>query len=35
MKTLVDKEEISSLEYDSYASSTRVALSQLQAAKES
>jgi membrane fusion protein, multidrug efflux system len=34
MKTLVDKEEISRLEYDSYASSTRVALSQLQAAKD-
>jgi membrane fusion protein (multidrug efflux system) len=34
MKTLVDKEEISRLEYDSYASSTRVTLSQLQAAKE-
>jgi len=34
MKTLVDKEEISRLEYDSYASATRVALSQLQAAKD-
>jgi len=34
MKTLVDKEEISRLEYDSYASSTRVSLSQLQAAKD-
>ncbi len=34
MKTLVDKEEISRLEYDSYASSVRVALSQLQAAKD-
>jgi len=34
MKTLVDKEEISRLEYDSYASTTRVALSQLQAAKD-
>ena len=34
MKALVDKEEISRLEYDSYASSTRVALSQLQAAKD-
>jgi membrane fusion protein, multidrug efflux system len=34
MKTLVDKEEISRLEYDSYASSTRVALSQLQAARD-
>jgi membrane fusion protein (multidrug efflux system) len=34
MKTLVDKEEISRLDYDSYASSTRVALSQLQAAKD-
>jgi len=34
MKTLVDKEEISKLDYDSYASSTRVALSQLQAAKD-
>jgi membrane fusion protein (multidrug efflux system) len=34
MKTLVDKEEISRLEYDSYESATRVALSQLQAAKE-
>ena len=34
MKTLVDKEEISRLEYDSYASSTRVAVSQLQAAKD-
>src|SRR5580698_1305809 len=33
MKTLVDKEEISRLEYDSYASSTRVSASQLQAAK--
>jgi len=34
MKTLVDKEEISRLEYDSYASTTRVALSQLQAARD-
>jgi membrane fusion protein (multidrug efflux system) len=34
MKTLVDKEEISRLEYDSYASSARVAASQLQAAKD-
>jgi membrane fusion protein (multidrug efflux system) len=34
MKTLVDKEEISSLEYDSYASAVRVAASQLQAAKD-
>src|SRR6202167_2430259 len=34
MKTLVEKEEISRLEYDSYASSTRVSLSQLQAAKD-
>jgi membrane fusion protein (multidrug efflux system) len=34
MKTLVDKEEISRLEYDSYESATRVALSQLQAAKD-
>jgi membrane fusion protein (multidrug efflux system) len=34
MKTLVDKEEISRLEYDSYVSSTRVSLSQLQAAKD-
>jgi len=34
MKTLVDKEEISRLDYDSYASSLRVALSQLQAAKD-
>jgi membrane fusion protein (multidrug efflux system) len=34
MKTLVDKEEISRLEYDSYGSSTRVAFSQLQAAKD-
>src|ERR1700733_8638339 len=34
MKTLVDREEISRLEFDSYASSTRVALSQLQAAKD-
>ena len=34
MKTLVDKEEISRLEYDSYDSSVRVALSQLQAAKD-
>jgi len=33
MKTLVDKEEISRLEYDSYASAVRVAASQLQAAK--
>src|SRR3984885_6656869 len=31
MKTLVDKEEISRLEYDSYLSSARVAASQLQA----
>jgi len=34
MKTLVDKEEISRLEYDSYDSLARVALSQLQAAKD-
>ncbi|MGD0130631.1 MAG: HlyD family secretion protein [Bryobacteraceae bacterium] len=34
MKTLADKEEISSLEYDSYASAVRVAASQLQAAKD-
>lgn len=34
MKTLVDKEEISRLEYDSYVSSARVAASQLQAAKD-
>jgi membrane fusion protein (multidrug efflux system) len=34
MKTLVDKEEISRLEYDSYASAARVASSQLQAAKD-
>jgi membrane fusion protein, multidrug efflux system len=34
MKTLVDKEEISRLDYDSYASAVRVALSQLQAAKD-
>ncbi len=33
MKTLVGKEEISRLEYDSYASAVRVAASQLQAAK--
>jgi membrane fusion protein, multidrug efflux system len=34
MKTLVDKEEISRLEYDAYVSSARVAASQLQAAQE-
>ncbi len=34
MKTLVDKEEISRLEYDSYEMSNKVALSQLQAAKD-
>ncbi len=34
MKTLVDKEEISRLEYDSYISAARVATSQLQAAKD-
>ena len=34
MKTLVDKEEISRLEYDSYVSAQRVAASQLQAAKD-
>jgi membrane fusion protein, multidrug efflux system len=34
MKTLVDKEEISRLEYDSYVSSSTVAGSQLQAAKD-
>jgi membrane fusion protein (multidrug efflux system) len=34
MKTLVDKEEISRLEYDSYLSSSRVAASQLQASKD-
>jgi membrane fusion protein (multidrug efflux system) len=34
MKTLVDKEEISRLEYDSYVSSATVAGSQLQAAKD-
>jgi membrane fusion protein (multidrug efflux system) len=34
MKTLVDKEEISRLEYDSYVSAARVAVSQLQAAKD-
>jgi membrane fusion protein, multidrug efflux system len=34
MKTLVDKEEISRLEYDSYDSAARVALSQLQAARD-
>jgi membrane fusion protein, multidrug efflux system len=34
MKTLVDKEEISRLEYDSYVAASSVALSQLQAAKD-
>jgi membrane fusion protein (multidrug efflux system) len=34
MKSLVDKEEISRLEYDSYVSAARVASSQLQAAKD-
>jgi membrane fusion protein, multidrug efflux system len=34
MKTLVDKEEISRLEYDSYVSAERVAVSQLQASKD-
>jgi membrane fusion protein (multidrug efflux system) len=34
MKTLVDKEEISRLEYDSYATAARVASSELQAAKD-
>jgi membrane fusion protein, multidrug efflux system len=34
MKTLVDKEEISRLEYDAYVSASRVASSQLQASKE-
>lgn len=34
MKTLVDKEEISRLEYDAYVSSARVAASQLQATQE-
>ena len=34
MKTLIDKEEISLLEYDSYVSASRVAFSQLQAAKD-
>src|SRR5581483_1362235 len=34
MKSLVDKEEISRLEYDSYVSSARVAAAQLQAAKD-
>jgi membrane fusion protein (multidrug efflux system) len=34
MQTLVDKEEISRLEFDSYASGVRVAQSQLQAAKD-
>jgi len=34
MKTLVDKEEISRLEYDSYVSAARVASSELQAAKD-
>jgi len=34
MKTLVDKEEISRLEYDAYVSAERVAASQLQAAKD-
>lgn len=34
MKTLVDKEEISRLDYDAYVSSARVAASQLQAAQE-
>lgn len=34
MKSLVDKEEISRLEYDSYVSAARVAAGQLQAAKD-
>jgi membrane fusion protein, multidrug efflux system len=34
MKTLVDREEISRLEYDSYVSAARVAASELQAAKD-
>jgi membrane fusion protein, multidrug efflux system len=34
MKTLVDKEEISRLDYDSYVSAARVTTSQLQAAKD-
>jgi membrane fusion protein, multidrug efflux system len=34
MKTLVDKEEISRLEYDAYVSAARVAASQLQASQE-
>jgi len=34
MKTLVDKEEISRLEYDGYVSAARVASSELQAAKD-
>lgn len=34
MKTLVDKEEISRLDYDAYSSAARVAGSQLQAAKD-
>jgi membrane fusion protein, multidrug efflux system len=34
MKTLVDKEEISRLDYDSYVSAAKVAVSQLQAAKD-
>lgn len=34
MKTLVDKEEISRLEYDSYIAAARVAAGQLQAAKD-
>jgi len=34
MKTLVDKEEISRLEYDAYVSAARVASSELQAAKD-
>jgi len=34
MKTLVDREEISRLEYDSYVSAARVATSQLQASKD-
>ncbi len=34
MKTLVDKEEISRLEYDAYVSAARVAGSELQAAKD-
>jgi len=34
MKALVDKEEISRLEYDSYVSAARVAASQLQAVKD-